>query len=76
MADIDAPSSSISGLTELEAREFHKIFVSSFIIFVLVAIVAHVLAWQWRPWLPGPEGYALITDGLQGVAAQIKSYIA
>jgi len=76
MADIDAPSSSISGLTELEAREFHKIFISSFIIFVLVAIVAHVLAWQWRPWLPGAEGYALITDGLQGVAAQIKSYIA
>jgi light-harvesting complex 1 beta chain len=48
---------SLSGLTEGEAREFHKLFVSSFIGFTVVAIVAHVLVWMWRPWLPGPNGY-------------------
>lgn len=42
---------SLSGLTENEAREFHKLFVSSFVVFTLIAIVAHVLVWQWRPWL-------------------------
>lgn len=42
---------SLSGLTEDEAREFHGIFMSSFIGFTVVAIVAHVLAWAWRPWL-------------------------
>jgi light-harvesting complex 1 beta chain len=42
---------SLSGLSEAEAKEFHKIFVTSFVIFTGIAIVAHVLAWMWRPWL-------------------------
>lgn len=41
---------SLSGLTEQEAREFHGGFVSSFIGFTVIAIVAHVLVWNWRPW--------------------------
>ena len=54
---------SLSGLTEGEAKEFHKIFVTSFIVFTGIAIVAHVLAWMWRPWLPGPDGYSLLEAG-------------
>jgi light-harvesting complex 1 beta chain len=42
---------SLSGLTEQEAREFHGMFVSSFIGFTVIAIVAHVLVWNWRSWL-------------------------
>jgi light-harvesting complex 1 beta chain len=50
-------SGSLSGLTEAEAREFHGIFVTSFIIFTVIAIIAHFLVWQWRPWFPGVDGY-------------------
>ncbi|HTY94387.1 MAG TPA: light-harvesting antenna LH1, beta subunit [Steroidobacteraceae bacterium] len=42
---------SLSGLTENEAKEFHRIFMTSFIVFTLIAVVAHFLVWQWRPWL-------------------------
>jgi light-harvesting complex 1 beta chain len=42
---------SLSGLTEQEAREFHGGFVSSFLGFTVIAIIAHVLVWNWRPWL-------------------------
>ncbi len=56
MIDRERPTT-LSGLTEPEAREFHSIFMTSFIVFTVVAIVAHVLVWQWRPWLPGPNGY-------------------
>jgi light-harvesting complex 1 beta chain len=49
---------SITGLSEAEAKEFHGIFITSFIVFTVIAIIAHFLAWQWRPWLPGPNGYA------------------
>jgi light-harvesting complex 1 beta chain len=42
---------SLSGLTEHEAKEFHSLFVQSFIGFTVVAIIAHFLVWQWRPWL-------------------------
>jgi len=59
---------SLSGLTEQEAKEFHGIFMTSFIIFTLIAIVAHFLAWQWRPWLPGAGGYASIINDAKDVA--------
>jgi len=57
-SDLSRPGASMSGLTEGEAKEFHGIFLTSFIIFTVIAIIAHFLAWQWRPWLPGPNGYA------------------
>ena len=38
-------------LTPEEAKEFHSLFITSFLIFTVVAIVAHVLVWNWRPWL-------------------------
>jgi light-harvesting complex 1 beta chain len=55
---ITPTGTSVTGLTEAEAKEFHGIFITSFIVFTVIAIVAHFLAWQWRPWLPGPNGYA------------------
>ena len=58
-------SESLSGLTPAEAQEFHKIFMSSFIIFTLIAVVAHFLVWMWRPWIPGPNGYAEVQEGFR-----------
>jgi light-harvesting complex 1 beta chain len=58
MAGTDLRDGSLTGLTENEAKEFHGIFVTSFIIFTVIAIVAHFLVWQWRPWFPGVRGYA------------------
>jgi light-harvesting complex 1 beta chain len=56
---------SLSGLSEAEAKEFHAIFVSSFIGFVAVAIVAHILAWNFRPWLAkAPAGWVMLQDVL------------
>lgn len=64
---------SISGLSEKEAKEFHKIFIVSFLVFVAIAVVAHILAWQWRPWLPGPEGYAVIDSARAAVGSFVSS---
>lgn len=69
---MDNQDKSLSGLSEQEAKEFHKIFVVSFLVFTAIAVIAHILAWQWRPWLPGPEGYAVI----DGAKAAIGSFIA
>jgi light-harvesting complex 1 beta chain len=66
---------SLSGLTEQEAKEFHGVFMTSFVGFTLVAIVAHILAWLWRPWLPGPEGYSSLQDGLTTVASIASPFI-
>lgn len=75
MAEADRRTGSISGLTEQEAREFHRIFISSFLIFLVVAIIAHILAWAWRPWLPGPGGYSSLSDGIHYAAAQLGMYV-
>jgi light-harvesting complex 1 beta chain len=64
MSERDVGTGTLSGLTEAEAKEFHRIFMGSFIGFTIVAIIAHVLVWNWRPWLPGEHGYAaLVTSG-------------
>ena len=62
MAEVQGRDVSISGMTEPEAREFHSIFVTSFIVFTTIAIVAHILVWLWRPWIPGPNGYKTSLD--------------
>ena len=70
MADSDSRSS-LSGLTEAEAQEFHSLFVGSFLIFTIVAILAHFLVWTWRPWIPGPKGYALL-DSVQHALSMLS----
>ncbi len=72
MAESDTRDVALSGLTEPEAREFHSIFLTSFIAFTLIAIVAHFLVWSWRPWLPGPRGY---TQSLIDGATAAASYL-
>ncbi|MEM8694688.1 MAG: light-harvesting antenna LH1, beta subunit [Pseudomonadota bacterium] len=37
-------------LTPEEAKEFHKIFVGNFIVFTIIALIAHLLVWMWNPW--------------------------
>jgi light-harvesting complex 1 beta chain len=59
-----AADKSTTGLTENEAKEFHSLFMTSFIIYTAVAVVAHILVWMWRPWLPGPKGYVALPDTL------------
>lgn len=66
---------SLSGLTESEAREFHAIFVTSFIVFLVIAIIAHILVWQWRPWLPGPAGYTSMVDGVKAAVNSVLPYV-
>ena len=59
-----------SGLTDDEAQEFHEIFTKSAIVYVGVAVVAHVLLWSWRPWFPGVDGYTTSAlDTVQHIAS-------
>ncbi|MFN4271895.1 MAG: light-harvesting antenna LH1, beta subunit [Aliihoeflea sp.] len=66
---------SLSGLSEAEAREFHSVFMTSFMAFVIVAVVAHILAWMWRPWLPGPQGYASLEEGVMPIASALLTIV-
>jgi len=37
-------------MNEEDARRFHGQFMLGMTGFVAVAVVAHYLAWSWRPW--------------------------
>ncbi len=74
MADSNT-GGSLSGLKQNEAREFHAVFVTSFIIFTAIAVVAHFLVWLWRPWFPGVEGYSMLGDTTEKVVS-LMSYLA
>jgi light-harvesting complex 1 beta chain len=63
-------------LTPEEAKEFHKMFVSSFIIFTIIAIIAHVLVYNWRPWFPTINGYVMLNDASQFAQATIATFLA
>ncbi|SEA45126.1 light-harvesting antenna LH1, beta subunit [Rubrimonas cliftonensis] len=53
---------SMSGLTDAEAKELHEIYMKGLVLFTGVAVVAHFLVWLWRPWLAGPEGFAALEN--------------
>ncbi len=76
MADRDPNTGSLSGLTEAEAKEFHRIFLGSFTLFVIIAITAHILVWSWRPWLPGPNGYAELMSGARMIGQSALAHLA
>ncbi len=60
---------SLSGLSEGEAQEFHKFYLQGMMIFTAIAVVAHFLVWMWRPWIPGPNGYASLEGVTQSISA-------
>ena len=68
---------SLTGLDETEAKEFHGVFMSSFVLFTIIAVIAHILAWIWRPWLPGPGGYSdmAMIEGTRDIALQALTLI-
>lgn len=67
---------SLTGLTDEEAREFHGFFMTSFIGFTVVAIIAHFLVWQWRPWFPSAKGYSSLSDSVTTTVASLVSLIS
>lgn len=72
MADKDG---SWSGLSDQEAQEFHAYYLQGLFLFVAIAVVAHLLVWFWRPWIPGPKGYALL-DSVTTAAHSVLTMIS
>ena len=70
-------SNAWSGLSDQEAEEFHRYYIQGTVFFVAVAVVAHFLVWMWRPWIPGPKGYASnLLDSATTVASTVLPYFS
>lgn len=61
------PSSSLNG--------FRIIFVVTFTIFLLMAMVGQLFAWNWRTWLPGAEGTQSIFESVNSAVYTVISQL-
>jgi light-harvesting complex 1 beta chain len=41
---------SFTGLTDQQAQELHEVYMSGLVLFVGIAVVAHIATYIWRPW--------------------------
>jgi light-harvesting complex 1 beta chain len=46
----DNTNLSFTGLTDEQAQELHSVYMSGLWLFAIVAIVAHLAVFIWRPW--------------------------
>ena len=46
----DDSNLSFTGLTDEQAQELHSVYMSGLTLFSVVAIVAHLATYIWRPW--------------------------
>lgn len=56
-----------------ETFAFAGIFVASFVVFLAIALVAQLLRWQWRAWLPGAEGEKSLIHGVKSAVYTFMS---
>jgi light-harvesting complex 1 beta chain len=65
-----------SSLTDEEAKALHSNVFSVAVVFVAIAVVAHILMWMWRPWIPGTAGYkSSVSDAAGSIMTTLSTLI-
>jgi light-harvesting complex 1 beta chain len=74
MADSNARST--PRLPATESKGFYGIFVVSFVVFLMIALLAQMFALQWRAWFPGAEGDRSMIGGVKAAVYTFMSHLA
>mgnify|MGYP000872946235 FL=1 len=64
------------GLLKKDSTAFTAIFVVGFALFLSIAVVAQVLGWHWRSWLPGAESVKSMTGGVKAAVYTFMSHLS
>ena len=56
-------------------KSFSFIFAASFVVFLLIALVAQVCLQDWRAWLPGAEGNKSLIGGVKVAVYTFMSHL-
>lgn len=70
-----AVNPSFKSTVKNESKTYLAIFASGFAVFLAIALVAQVLGWHWRSWLPGAEGAKSLTGGVNAAVYTFMSYL-
>jgi light-harvesting complex 1 beta chain len=71
----NADNNSVQELLKNDSTFFMLIFSASFVVFLVVALGASLLTWQWRSWLPGAEGETSLIGGVKSAVYTFMSYL-
>jgi light-harvesting complex 1 beta chain len=71
----NADDHSVQELLKNDSTFFMLIFSASFVVFLVVALGASMLTWQWRSWLPGAEGETSLIGGVKSAVYTFMSYL-
>jgi light-harvesting complex 1 beta chain len=66
---------SVHSMLKQDSKTFFPIFASGFLIFLAIALVAQMLGWHWRSWLPGAEGVKSMTGGVKAAVYTFMSHL-
>lgn len=59
-----------------DSLAFRSIFIASFAVFLVVALLAQVLTWHWRTWLPGAESERTLIGGVRSAVYTVMSHLS
>lgn len=65
----------LRAMLERDSTAFRFIFVLCFIVLFATALVAQLLTWQWRSWLPGAEAEKSLVGGVSAAVYTLMSYL-
>ena len=71
----DITHGSVAGLIENDSTTYRGIFVASFAVFLAIAVLASLLTWKWRSWMPGAEGEKSLIHGVKDAVYTFMSYL-
>jgi light-harvesting complex 1 beta chain len=61
--------------TVLDSSASKGVFFVGFVVFLLIALIAQMLAMHWRSWLPGAEGEKSMVGGVKAAVYSFMSLI-
>ncbi len=51
------------------------LYVAGFVVFLVIALIAEMLAMKWRSWLPGAESEKTMIGGVKAAVHSFMSHI-
>ena len=71
----DMTSASPHGATRGDNVAFGSIYVVSFVLFLAIALLALLLTWNWRHWLPVAAGEKSLIHGVNSAVYSFMPYL-
>lgn len=73
MTDTTKPS--LQQILKNDSKAYLGIFAVSFFLFLVIAVFAQAMTWQWRSWLPGSEAEKSLIGGVKGAVYTFMSHL-